>query len=195
MHDPQRLRSALLAVFAATLVLTLPSCMIVVAKGNPDEVEEWWEEDEDAFFDIDSPHHDGDSSHGDHDGRRERDRVVVGDGNTIGPFSEGILAGPLFFASGQIPRDPETGSVMIDDAGRATRSVLESIGRTLEKAGLDYGDVVKVSVFLKDIADYDAMNRAYREFFPEDPPARSTVAVAALARDAVLEIEVIAVRR
>jgi len=84
---------------------------------------------------------------------------------------------------------------MTDDAERATTAVLESIGRTLEKAGLGYGDVVKVSVFLKDIADYDAMNRAYREFFPEDAPARSTVAVAGLARDAALEIEVIAVRR
>lgn len=126
--------------------------------------------------------------------RRERDRVVLQRSETIGPFSEGISSGPFFFSSGQIPRDTN-GDVVTDDATLGTKRVLEGLSDTLGAVGLGLEDVVKVTVFLKNMEDYAAMNEVYASYFGDDPPARSTVEVSALALDAVVEIDLIAVRR
>jgi len=98
MHESFRTRTLALAVLAAALLMTLPGCMIVVAKGDPESIDEWWDEDE--TFEIEPGHADDADSAGsagsrgsDDAGRRERDRLVVGDGDTIGPFSDGIRRG------------------------------------------------------------------------------------------------------
>jgi len=123
------------------------------------------------------------------------ERRVVGASGTVGPFSDGILSGRFLFLSGRIAIDPDTGEMVRGDIRRSTRLVLEGIGRVLGEAGLGYADVVKVTVFLRNMRDYDAMNEVYAGFFPDPPPARSCVEVTRLARDADLEVEAIAARR
>ncbi len=179
-----------IAPFVLALVaLMSPGCLFVLE--DPDY---------DGRYDFDYTTNDDRSSHSSakksaRPERRERDRVVLHRSETIGPFSEGISSGPFFFSSGQIPRDPESGDVVTDDATLGTRLVLEGLSDTLGAVGLGLEDVVKVTVFLKSMDDYAAMNEVYASFFGEDPPARSTVEVSALARDAVIEIDLIAVRR
>ena len=110
----------------------------------------------------------------------------------IGPYSQAVRAGGLVFCSGQIPLDPATMTVVEGGVAEQTRRVLRNLGAVLDAAGASLGTVVKTTVFLKDMNDFAAMNEAYAEFFPSDPPARATVEVARLPKDVRVEIEVIA---
>ncbi|MGB9632822.1 MAG: RidA family protein [Chloroflexaceae bacterium] len=110
----------------------------------------------------------------------------------IGPYSQAIAAGNLVFLSGQLPIDPGTGALIDGDIAAMTRQIFRNIETVLAAAGSNLGKVVKVTVFMADLNDFQAMNAAYAEFFPHDPPARSTVQVARLPRDARIEIEVVA---
>ncbi len=109
----------------------------------------------------------------------------------IGPYSQAIKAGNLLFCSGQIPVNPATGEVP-EGIEAQTRQSLENVKAVLAAAGLTMADVLKTTVFLKDMNDFAAMNGVYATFFPENPPARSAVEVARLPKDALVEIEAIA---
>ena len=109
----------------------------------------------------------------------------------VGPYSQGTRAGDLIFVSGQLPMTPG-GDLITDDIAAATRQSLENVSAVLAAAGASMGDVVKVTVFLADMADFGAMNEVYKEFFAEPYPARAAVAVKTLPKNAPLEIEVIA---
>ena len=110
----------------------------------------------------------------------------------IGPYSQAIRAGNLLFASGQIPIDPVTGAVVAGDIAAQTRRVFENIAGVLKAAGGSFDHVVKTTVFLADMSDFAAMNAVYGEYFTQPAPARSTVQVARLPRDARVEIEIVA---
>jgi 2-iminobutanoate/2-iminopropanoate deaminase len=112
----------------------------------------------------------------------------------IGPYSQGIKAGNLLFVSGQIPIDPETGALIeAKDIPSQTRRVLQNIQQILSSGGATIDNVVRTTVFLKNMNDFAEMNRVYGEFFREAPPARATVEVARLPKDAAVEIDCIAV--
>jgi 2-iminobutanoate/2-iminopropanoate deaminase len=114
----------------------------------------------------------------------------------IGPYSQAIAAGGFLFASGQIALDPLTGELVADGVEGQTRQVLANLAAVLAAAGLTFGDVVKTTIFLIDMADFAAVNTVYAELFGDGiPPARSTVAVAALPRGARVEIDAIALLR
>ncbi|HUL31714.1 MAG TPA: RidA family protein [Thermodesulfobacteriota bacterium] len=110
----------------------------------------------------------------------------------IGPYSQAIRAGNFLFLSGQIPLDPKTGELVRGDIRQQTQQVLENIKGVLESQKLGMEDVVKVTIFLKNIGDFNQINEVYGTYFPSFPPARSTIGVAALPRDADIEIEAIA---
>jgi 2-iminobutanoate/2-iminopropanoate deaminase len=110
----------------------------------------------------------------------------------IGPYSPAVKAGPFLFVSGQIPIDPATGAMVGPDVGAQTRRVCENLGALLAAAGLSLADVVRTTVFLADMNDFAAMNAVYAEFFAAPCPARSTVEVARLPKDARVEIDAIA---
>jgi len=110
----------------------------------------------------------------------------------IGPYSQAIQAGSFLFLSGQIPLDPKTGELVKGDIRQQTRQVLENLKGVLESEKLEMKDVVKVTIFLKDIGNFNQVNEVYATYFPSSPPARSTVGVAKLPRDAEIEIEAIA---
>jgi 2-iminobutanoate/2-iminopropanoate deaminase len=110
----------------------------------------------------------------------------------IGPYSQAIVAHGLVFAAGQIPLDPRTGQPVPGDVRVQTRRVLDNLKAVLEAAGSSMAKVVKTTVFLRDLNDFGAMNEIYGSYFMEDPPARSTVQVAKLPRDAAVEIEAVA---
>ena len=110
----------------------------------------------------------------------------------IGPYSQAVSWGGLIFVSGQIPLDPATGQVVGDDAGAQTERVLKNLAAVLEAAGSSLGQVVKTTVYLRDLNDFAKVNEVYARFFNEQPPARATVQVARLPRDVSVEIEVIA---
>ena len=110
----------------------------------------------------------------------------------IGPYSQAIEAGNFLFLSGQIPLDPKTGELVKGDIGQQTKQVLENIKGILESQKLGMEDVVKATLFLKDIGNFNQVNEVYRTYFPSSPPARSTVGVAKLPRDVEIEIEAIA---
>jgi 2-iminobutanoate/2-iminopropanoate deaminase len=112
----------------------------------------------------------------------------------IGPFSQAIKAGGFVFASGQIAIDPATGKLAEGDIKAQTERVLKNLSSVLTGAGSSMDRAVKVTVFLKNISDFQAMNEVYAKFFPNAPPARSTVQVAGLARDALVEIDVVALQ-
>lgn len=111
----------------------------------------------------------------------------------IGPYSQGVRAGNTIYVSGQLPADPATGALVEGDIRAKTRRALENVRAILQEAGADMGDVVKVTVYLKDMASFAAMNEAYAEYFSEPYPARAAFAVAELPKDAGLEIECVAV--
>ncbi len=124
-------------------------------------------------------------------------RTVIATPNApqaIGPYSQAISTDDMIFVSGQIPLDPDTGQLVEGTIEIQTRRVLENVQATLEAAGSSLANVIKTTVFLKDMNDFSAMNAVYAEFFSQEPPARSTVQVAALPKGALVEIEVIAVR-
>ena len=112
----------------------------------------------------------------------------------LGPYSQAIWAGDFLFCAGQIPLDPITGKLVPGGVVEQTARVLENIRGVLESQGLDFGNVVRTTVFLVDMNHFAALNEVYAKFFTGDFPARSTVQVARLPKDALVEIEVIAVR-
>ena len=109
----------------------------------------------------------------------------------IGPYSQAVKAGNLVFTSGQLPLNPQSGELVSDIEG-ATKQSLDNIKAILESAGASMDKVVKTVVFLRDMNDFVAMNAVYATYFPTNPPARSAVQVARLPKDAILEIEAIA---
>lgn len=111
----------------------------------------------------------------------------------IGPYSQGIKAGDFIFLAGQTGADPATGQVTGDIKAQTERA-LKNLSAVLTAAGSSMDKVVKTTVYLKNISDFPAMNEVYATFFKETPPARATVGVAALPRDALVEIEVIAAK-
>jgi 2-iminobutanoate/2-iminopropanoate deaminase len=111
----------------------------------------------------------------------------------IGPYSQAIRSGELIFCAGQIPLDPVTMKLVEGDITAQTRRALTNLSNVLEAAGSSLSRVVKTTVFLADLNDFQAMNAVYAEFFPAQPPARSTVQVARLPAGALVEIEAIAV--
>jgi len=110
----------------------------------------------------------------------------------IGPYSQGIRANGFLYISGQVALDAKTGDFVGTDIRRQTEKTIENIKGILEAAGSNLHHVVKTTVFLKDINDFAAMNEVYGKFFDHAPPARSTIQVARLPKDALVEIEVIA---
>ena len=112
----------------------------------------------------------------------------------IGPYSQAVWAGDFLFCAGQIPLDPTTGNLIAAGIAEQTTRVLENIRGVLQSQGLDFGNVVKVTVFLSDMNNFIAMNEVYAKYFTKEPPARSTVQVARLPKDALVEIEVVAAR-
>jgi len=110
----------------------------------------------------------------------------------IGPYSQAIQAGNLLFLSGQIPLDPASGELVKGDIRQGTKRVLENLKGVLESQHLGMDDVVKVTIFLKDMGNFSQVNEVYGTYFPSSPPARSTVEVARLPRDVDIEIEAIA---
>jgi len=107
----------------------------------------------------------------------------------IGPYSQAIRSGPLLFCAGQIPLDPQTGQIVSDDISEQARRVLENVAAILKAAQLNFGHVVKTTIFLTSMGDFQTVNEIYATYFREDPPARSTVAVSALPKGAKVEIE------
>lgn len=112
----------------------------------------------------------------------------------IGPYSQGIGANGAVYVSGQLPIDPATGAFAGDDITSQTRQSLENVKAVLAAAGYELSDVVKTTVLLKDIADFGAMNEVYASYFTGVCPARSAFQVAALPKDARVEIEAIAAK-
>jgi 2-iminobutanoate/2-iminopropanoate deaminase len=113
----------------------------------------------------------------------------------IGPYSQAVCIGDLLFTSGQIALDPATGAIVAGGIREQTARVLENLDAVLHEAGLGMSDVVKTTVFLKNMTDFATMNEVYANYFAPDgvvPPARSTVEVARLPKDALVEIELIA---
>jgi 2-iminobutanoate/2-iminopropanoate deaminase len=113
----------------------------------------------------------------------------------IGPYSQAIQAGNMIFLSGQIPIDPKTGELTGGDIRQQTQQVLENIKGLLESQGLGMEDVIKVTIFLKDMGNFNQVNEVYAAYFSSSPPARSTVEVAKLPRNVEIEIEAIALTR
>lgn len=111
----------------------------------------------------------------------------------IGPYSQAVRSGDTIYVSGQLPIDPATGAFAGDEIRAQTRQSLTNIRSILEAAGADMSKVVKTTVLLKDIADFGAMNEVYAEFFTAPYPARAAFQVAALPKDALVEIECVAV--
>ena len=112
----------------------------------------------------------------------------------LGPYSTAVEAAGLVFVSGQVAIDPETNKPIEGDVGAQAERVMENLGRILSDLGLEFGDVVKTTIFLADMADFPVVNKVYGARFPKAPPARSTVEVAALPGGFLVEIELIAVR-
>ncbi|MCS7108418.1 MAG: RidA family protein [Sulfolobales archaeon] len=110
----------------------------------------------------------------------------------VGPYSQGVIAGCLLFISGQIPIDPRTGELVEGDFRAKVRRVLENVKSIVEVAGGRLEDVVKVTVFLRDIKQFQVFNEVYSEYFKINPPARSLVEVSNLPRGADVEIEAVA---
>jgi 2-iminobutanoate/2-iminopropanoate deaminase len=110
----------------------------------------------------------------------------------VGPYSQAIVAGDLVFCAGQGAIDAATGELMRGTVEEETERTLRNLGAVLDAAGVGFADVVKTTVFLTDMNDFAAMNGVYATFFPDPPPARSTVAVKALPKGFKVEIEAIA---
>jgi 2-iminobutanoate/2-iminopropanoate deaminase len=113
----------------------------------------------------------------------------------LGPYSAAIQTEQFVFSSGQVGIDPSTGELIGADVESQTRQVLTNLKHVLEAGGSGLEQVVKTTVFLRDMADFPRMNAVYAEFFPAEPPARSTFAVVGLPKDALVEIEAVALRK
>jgi 2-iminobutanoate/2-iminopropanoate deaminase len=110
----------------------------------------------------------------------------------IGPYSQAVRAGQLLFVSGQVPLDPATGQLVAGDIAAQTRRVFDNLGAVLKAGGRSFADVVRTTVFLADMNDFAAVNDVYGVYFSEPYPARATVQVARLPKDARVEIDLIA---
>lgn len=110
----------------------------------------------------------------------------------IGPYSQGMIVGNLVYTSGQLPIDMATGE-LVQDVKLATKASLDNVKAILEEAGTSMNKIFKTTVFVKDLNDFNAVNEVYATYFKSNPPARSCVQVAKLPKDAVVEIEAIAV--
>jgi 2-iminobutanoate/2-iminopropanoate deaminase len=110
----------------------------------------------------------------------------------IGPYSQAVRAGSLLFVSGQVPIDPATGNIITGDIAAQTHRIFQNIGEILKAGGASFDNVVRTTVFLADMNDFAAMNDAYGTFFSSPFPARATVQVSRLPKDARIEIDVIA---
>ena len=113
----------------------------------------------------------------------------------IGPYSQAIQAGDFLYASGQIPLDPKTGAMVSGGVDEQARQALENAKAVLEAAGYSMQDVVKTTVFITDMGNFAAVNEVYAKYFEKEPPARSCVAVKALPKDALVEVEVVACKK
>ncbi|HVV82587.1 MAG TPA: RidA family protein [Kofleriaceae bacterium] len=113
----------------------------------------------------------------------------------IGPYSQAVRVGELLFTSGQIPLDPATGAMVAGDITAQTRRVLDNLEAVLAAGGAGWGDVARATIYLADLEDFGTVNKLYAERFTGPPPARSTVQVARLPKDARVEIDLIAVLR
>ena len=111
----------------------------------------------------------------------------------VGPYSQAVRAGSMVFCAGQIPLDPKSGQIVSQDVAEQTRRVLDNLTAVLKSERLTLSDVVKTTVFVTDLADFQTINEIYAKYFSAQPPARSTVQVAALPKAARVEIEAIAV--
>lgn len=112
----------------------------------------------------------------------------------VGPYSQAIKVNNFIFTSGQIPFDPETNERVGEDIESQTRQVFKNVTAVLEAAGATLDDVVKTTIFIKNMDDFNTINEIYSEFFTENPPARSAVEVARLPKDVLIEVEVIAMK-
>ena len=122
-----------------------------------------------------------------------RNKVETADApKAIGPYSQAIVANGFLFTSGQIPLDPETGQMTVIDVVAQTHQVMENLRAVLAAQGLTFADVVKTTIFLTDLGDFQRVNEVYGGYFESDPPARSTVQVAALPKGAKVEIDLVA---
>ena len=110
----------------------------------------------------------------------------------IGPYSQAVRSGNFLFCSGQIPLDPKSGQIVSGDIAAQTRRVLDNIAAVLRAGGLTFDNVVKTTIFLTDLGDFQTVNEVYGSYFKQDPPARSTVQVSALPKGAKIEIDAIA---
>ena len=122
-------------------------------------------------------------------------KIITTEGapQAIGPYSQGIrTSGGFVFLSGQIPIDPETGELVGGGIKKQTERVLENLKAVLIASACLMDDVIKVTVYLKNIDDFAAMNTVYARYFPEEPPARTCVEVARLPKDALLEMDIVA---
>ncbi len=122
-------------------------------------------------------------------------QVIATEGapKAIGPYSQAIASRGLVFVSGQIPLDPASGTLVTGGIAEQTAQVLENVKAVLAAAGAGLADVVKTTVYLKDLSQFAAMNEVYGKYFGEKPPARATVEVARLPRDVMVEIDAVAV--
>ncbi|MFY9644403.1 MAG: RidA family protein [Terriglobales bacterium] len=122
-----------------------------------------------------------------------RDVIATGKApQAIGPYSQAIRAAGLIFTSGQIAIDPATSQVIAGDVSAQTERVLQNVSAILQAAGTSLEKVVRCTVFLKNMGDFAAMNEVYARYFKQEPPARSTVEVARLPKDVLVEIDAIA---
>jgi 2-iminobutanoate/2-iminopropanoate deaminase len=111
----------------------------------------------------------------------------------VGPYSQAVRIGSTVYCAGQIPLDPKSGQIVSKDISEQTRRVLDNISAILRAEGLSFENIVKTTIFLTDLADFQTVNEIYASYFKQTPPARSTVQVTALPKGARIEIEAIAV--
>jgi 2-iminobutanoate/2-iminopropanoate deaminase len=111
----------------------------------------------------------------------------------IGPYSQAVLSNGTLFVSGQIAINPISGDLELGDITKETHQVMNNLKAILNEAGMDFSNVVKSSIFVKDLGNFGAINQAYGEYFPSNPPARETVEVSRLPKDVNVEISCIAI--
>ena len=117
---------------------------------------------------------------------------TTGAPGAIGPYSQAIIAGGFLFASGQIPLDPTTGTITEGGITAQAHQVLQNLGAVLKAAGISYDRVVKTTVYLSDMANFPVVNEIYATYFPAPAPARATIQAAALPRNVLVEIDLVA---
>ena len=127
----------------------------------------------------------------------EKKQVVIPEGGAkpLAPYSPGVVSGSYLFSSGQVALDPETQKLVEGGVEAEAKQAMENLGTVLSAAGLDFTDLIKVTIFMIDMNDYAAINAIYGSYFDDEPPARSALQVGALPAGAAVEIEGIAALR